>query len=590
MAKCALLIHGISHFNEEQALQSARAMLSASGYLAEDVTAFNWDLIVGDPEVGAEDPFNLRFLAEIGAGLLESAHLGFFESKYADQRSWVLQIHNFLAFLLQCFACLFPFWLAIAFRTHTTLFVCLIVSAVLILMFLLASITGSRRFFNANTRRIALVCAWPIAYAIMVPIFVPGSLLLALFVAVSFSPFSLLSSSVEPDSILHFFQGFAAFVLTAGVPTLLMFVLLGFLPLLPIGLIAKLMADVVRYIGLPKYRSSLIQELSRQVTELRLDENSEFLLMTHSLGTVIAVDYLAQLPPEIAAAKSVTLITMGSPLQRYVSRFFPGIYPSPRSFAAFFMANLPAFRWINIFRRNDPIGNTLGSLDGGIVNCNTREELGRLAAHCNYFSSPPVYRCLAESIGIPNQIGSGTKTIERLAILTNVSDTSALGWSSGSAISSGWSKRKSVLDFLSRLVPPMGFRHILLWLVLSFGTIAWGLHQEKVWMDSLLLNSLRNPGAPWPTPDRHGLRTWTNVEIMIIVAPIIWALALDPFLRLALVSIDSYPSVTRGSPQDERASRAQIKSRTQRRLLSLAKPTLILLSLFVFLLVTHYWS
>jgi hypothetical protein len=216
MRRCALLIHGISHFDEEYALQSARANLSASGYLAEDVMAFNWDLIVGDPEAGAEGPFNLRFLAEIGAGLLESAHLGFFESKYTNQGALVLQIHNFLAFLLQCVACLLPIWLAIAIRLHTTLLTCLIVSTVPVLMLLLASITESLGFFNASVRRVALVCAWPITYSIMVPIFVPGSLLLALFVAVCSSPFSLFSSSVEPDSFLHFFQGLCSICAYGG--------------------------------------------------------------------------------------------------------------------------------------------------------------------------------------------------------------------------------------------------------------------------------------------------------------------------------------------------------------------------------------
>jgi hypothetical protein len=590
MSKSALLIHGISHFDEEHALQSARAMLSASGYLAEDVTAFNWDLIVGDPEVGTEGPFNLRFLAEIGAGLLESAHLGFFESRYAGQRAWVLQIQNFLTFLLQCFTCLFPLWLAIAFSTHTAFPVCLMVIAAPVLMLVLASIIGSREFFNASIRRAALVCAWPITYALVVPIFVPGSLLLVFFVAVYFSPFSLFSSSVEPDSLLHFSQGFASFVLTAGVPTLLMFVVLGLLPLLPIGTIAKLMADIVRYIGLPSYRSPLVQQLSRHVQELRLDEHSELLLLTHSLGTVIAVDYLAQLPPEILEVKRVTLVTMGSPLHRYFCRFFPGIYPSPMAFDAFFCANIPAFRWVNIYRKNDPVGSTLEAPTDGIVNCETGEELGMFAAHSNHFSSSPVYRCLEECIGAQDKTGTGTKTMERFAVRTRTTDIGALGWSSGSAISLAWSKRKYVLDFLSRLLPPFGLRHILLRLVLSIGTIAWGIHLQNVRMKAELISTLTNPGTRVPPPDYQGLRTSTNIEILIFVAPFLWALALDPFLRLALVSIESYPVVARRSPQGERESRALIKTRIKIRLLALLKPGLILLFFLVFLLGTHYWG
>src|ERR1700722_13367371 len=98
--------------------------------------------------------------------------------------------------------------------------------------------------------------------------------------------------------------------------------------------------------------------------------------MTHSLGTVIAVDFLAQLPPEILEVKRVTLVTMGSPLQRYFCRFFPGIYASPMTLDAFFRANIPAFRWINIYRKSDPIGSILETSTDVIVNCETGEELG----------------------------------------------------------------------------------------------------------------------------------------------------------------------------------------------------------------------
>jgi hypothetical protein len=56
--------------------------------------------------------------------------------------------------------------------------------------------------------------------------------------------------------------------------------------------ILKIVADVFRYIGLPSYRSKM-QELMRQKVQAILDrEPRRILFLTHSLGSVVAVDFL----------------------------------------------------------------------------------------------------------------------------------------------------------------------------------------------------------------------------------------------------------------------------------------------------------
>jgi hypothetical protein len=365
MSKQALLIHGISYFNERRALRPARLMLRSCGYRAADVNAFNWDLTVGHPLISIDNaPFNLHFLAEIGAGLLESAHLGFFRENYIGQRTHKLGVQNVAAFFLQVSLLLAPLWVLLASAIHQIRAFFVIVAVLFTLLVGRSLVSGSRPYVYATVRRAVLICVWPLTYAVTVPIFVPGSLLFILLGVVFLSPLSLLTSKIAPRDLLALLQITAGFVVAGGTPILVLFFVSSFLPILPIGAVAKLLADVVRYIGLPNYRKKLFETLSATIQKLDLGNDSDFLLLTHSLGSVIAVDYLLSHSQDIAKARSVTLVTMGSPLGRYFARFFPGFYPSPDAFCDSLNRRIKNFRWINIYRRNDPIGGRL-SRPGG---------------------------------------------------------------------------------------------------------------------------------------------------------------------------------------------------------------------------------
>jgi hypothetical protein len=84
------------------------------------------------------------------------------------------------------------------------------------------------------------------------------------------------------------------------------------------------------------------------------------MLVGHSLGSVIAADYLRVNAQRLSSASNVILVTLGSPLARLLHRFFPFIYPRPVDLLANVKSLLPGFLWLNTFRPFDPIGGRLG--------------------------------------------------------------------------------------------------------------------------------------------------------------------------------------------------------------------------------------
>ncbi|TPI78498.1 lipase family protein [Mesorhizobium sp. B2-8-9] len=122
--------------------------------------------------------------------------------------------------------------------------------------------------------------------------------------------------------------------------------------------VAKVLADLTFYIGDASHRRSLLHHL-----DSKLQPNGPFaghlVLVGHSLGSVIAVDYLRSNVEALRHAKSVTLITMGSPLRRLMHRFFPASYPEPVELLSALSGCLQNFFWLNVYRPLDPIGGAL---------------------------------------------------------------------------------------------------------------------------------------------------------------------------------------------------------------------------------------
>ena len=185
--------------------------------------------------------------------------------------------------------------------------------------------------------------------------FLGGSLLLVLVLA-DYIP-SLISG--EPFSYAAELRYLAYLFLAAGALVLLQlrFTNVWF------GAFLKVMLDIFRYLGDPHYRLRVHHALDEVVQRLRAAHPTpgRFILVAHSLGSVIALDSLLS-SRFWRATDELHLITMGSPIRRLFQRFFPSIFfpVSIDQLARRAAGRVRALYWINIFRPFDFIGTALG--------------------------------------------------------------------------------------------------------------------------------------------------------------------------------------------------------------------------------------
>ncbi len=106
----------------------------------------------------------------------------------------------------------------------------------------------------------------------------------------------------------------------------------------------------------------------------------------HSLGSVIAADALQA----GCHARSVTLLTMGSPLVRLFRRFFLSQVPSHKQRLLHLGACCPNFQWINVYRPFDWIGSRLGGGTNYFSEHSTGQIRGPFSSHTGYWSDPKV--------------------------------------------------------------------------------------------------------------------------------------------------------------------------------------------------------
>jgi len=167
-----------------------------------------------------------------------------------------------------------------------------------------------------------------------------------------------------------------------------------------IGPYFKLLADIVRYIGLPEYRTAIHSELSTTLATVVNGDCECLVIVGHSLGSVIAIQHLMSNPAVFGTVKRIVLITLGSPIRRLLYRFFPELYPSPDELARTVEGELHVqgtdFSWINVYRLLDPLGSRLGRQQHSIIQDRRLCELTK--SHTNYWNDRLVTQTVIQAL------------------------------------------------------------------------------------------------------------------------------------------------------------------------------------------------
>jgi hypothetical protein len=133
----------------------------------------------------------------------------------------------------------------------------------------------------------------------------------------------------------------------------------------------------------------VLGDLARFVGD-RQGDSPQLVIVAHSLGSVIALDYLCNWNTG-DGSRDVTLITMGSPFRRFFLRWLPGVLFDRRPVRTIrrIRARHRSFRWVNVYRPWDYVGTSLPVPDAAFANRSTRQYL-RLNGHGDYWGDDVV--------------------------------------------------------------------------------------------------------------------------------------------------------------------------------------------------------
>jgi hypothetical protein len=391
------LVHGVGPFNAKSIPDRVGAAFGPEWPV--EVIAFNWDQEVGRVFSAKSYIPDLGVLSEISGGLVNASNLGFLDNHpYVGIPRFALRIVNFGALIAQLFG-----WLILLLLLPRVLlpdavwvvwYVCLSVFAGW--MMLGALLSPSVAALIVCVRRILLTAAWPFAHFLATPLAF-GVLNLLLLVALF--PAQLFFISQWADAtllaswwlfpvylILRVALGISIIAVGAAVAVVIHTVVAG--PL-------KVLGDIFRYIGQPTYAARLQQGFVLEF-ERAVQDRTDIILLTHSLGSVIAVDCLRRYPHLTEKLKSVHLVTMGSPLKRLFANPFPNIFEAPSRLFAELNECISNFRWTNVYRPLDYIGARLSPLNrSGILECRVRQ---RLKLHVDYWGDPAVIAVIKQAL------------------------------------------------------------------------------------------------------------------------------------------------------------------------------------------------
>ena len=152
----------------------------------------------------------------------------------------------------------------------------------------------------------------------------------------------------------------------------------------------KLSLDVLLYISVALYRNSILDALDAQISGAESGgERARLVIVGHSLGSVIAADYLVdRVSPGRFSA--ITLVTAGSPIVRLFQRIFPDhLIPGTISEIVSRASEQATFRWLNYYRKYDGVGARLGlPLGTACIESTSPYISDPLRSHIGYWTEP----------------------------------------------------------------------------------------------------------------------------------------------------------------------------------------------------------
>lgn len=264
----------------------------------------------------------------------------------------------------------------------------------------------TRRFdmCRCAVRCLVLAVLWPIACSVFLPARV-RAVLFGAFGLLSLVPSGAILARVLPSVGLSAIGNRAYDLAAQSHVTLLVMAVVGGLAVFLAALLyrrlehlalpaLKIAADIVRYLGDREYTVSLRRQVMQWLDGVTRKSIRHVVLVTHSLGSVVAVDTL-RLVTGTRDIESIALYTSGSPLRRYFHRFFPGAYPHPLQLWHQLRRVIPGFVWVNIYRPGDEVGTDL-QLPAG---CERTTGRYRFPAHPSYWNDPHVHSVARECRG-----------------------------------------------------------------------------------------------------------------------------------------------------------------------------------------------